>query len=229
MASPASKRTVGDLGWDIAVLRREAYHGWRVAVTVRMGAVRRSPRNVKERFGRGGVRYTDSLTALEEVPPTEDSMPDRRLGNIAKEAAKLRFRGFHITLPPIQARYTDPTLGPSLQQRACSWRFRAQWHRPCPTSRLNLSPSRMTPSPPRRPTSRSRCAQRSAAIWTIAWEFLDSVATAFQAPLLAWKGAQQVMLVLAQGPIPSFAPPYVPLDRWSGAQFCPGRTSTPSQ
>jgi hypothetical protein len=33
MASPASKRTVGDLGWDIAVLRREAYHGWRVAVT----------------------------------------------------------------------------------------------------------------------------------------------------------------------------------------------------
>src|SRR5450759_4465470 len=33
MASPASKRTVGDLGWDMAVLRREAYHGWRVAVT----------------------------------------------------------------------------------------------------------------------------------------------------------------------------------------------------
>jgi hypothetical protein len=59
--------------------------------------------------------------------------------------------------------------------------------------------------------------------------FLDSVATALQAPLLAWKGAQQVMLVLAQGPIPSFAPPYVPVDRWPGAQFCLGRTSTPSQ
>src|ERR1035438_2839474 len=32
MASPASKRSVGDPGWDIPLLRREAYHGWRAAV-----------------------------------------------------------------------------------------------------------------------------------------------------------------------------------------------------
>src|ERR1035441_10902053 len=33
MPRPVSNRTVGDLGCDIPLLRREAYHGWRVAVT----------------------------------------------------------------------------------------------------------------------------------------------------------------------------------------------------
>jgi hypothetical protein len=41
-------------------------------------------------------------------------------------------------------------------------------------------------------------------------EFFESVATAFQLPLFTWKMAQQVTRVMGTGPIPTFAPPYVP-------------------
>ncbi len=38
-----------------------------------------------------------------------------------------------------------------------------------------------------------------------------SIATAVSAAFLAWLPSQQVMLVLGKGPIPTFAPPYVPV------------------
>ena len=42
-------------------------------------------------------------------------------------------------------------------------------------------------------------------------EFFESVAVTFQAPLLQWKMAQQVMNVLGKGPCPGWAPPYMPV------------------
>ena len=42
-------------------------------------------------------------------------------------------------------------------------------------------------------------------------EFFESVAVAFQAPLLQWKVAQQVALVMGKGPCPAYAPPYMPV------------------
>lgn len=42
-------------------------------------------------------------------------------------------------------------------------------------------------------------------------ELMDSVAKAIGALFLAWLPQQQVMLVLGKGPIPTFAPPFVPV------------------
>lgn len=53
-------------------------------------------------------------------------------------------------------------------------------------------------------------------------EFFDSVATAFQAPLQVWKVQQPVALVLGTGPIPTFAPPYVPVGSVVGGTILPG-------
>lgn len=39
----------------------------------------------------------------------------------------------------------------------------------------------------------------------------QSIGTAFSTAFLAWLPAQQVMMVMGKGPIPTFAPPYVPV------------------
>src|SRR5207302_10073851 len=39
----------------------------------------------------------------------------------------------------------------------------------------------------------------------------DAIATALSLAFLIWLVSQQVMLVLGKGPIPSFAPPFVPV------------------
>ena len=53
-------------------------------------------------------------------------------------------------------------------------------------------------------------------------EFFDSVATAFQTPLQLWKVQQQVSQVLGTGPVPTFAPPYVPVGPVVGGRILPG-------
>src|ERR1017187_2985338 len=65
MPRPVSNRTVGDLGCDIPVVRREAYHGWRVAVT---GATVATPctigHGVSPRQGQVAVRVRRDLFHL---------------------------------------------------------------------------------------------------------------------------------------------------------------------
>lgn len=77
---------------------------------------------------------------------------------------------------------------------------------PCPFSaltqdRLALSPVNL------------KSAMRSALRGNMDYcmEFFESVAVALQPALLMWTNSQQVMNVLGQGPVPSFAPPYVPV------------------
>jgi hypothetical protein len=53
-------------------------------------------------------------------------------------------------------------------------------------------------------------------------EFFDSVATAFELPLSQWKGIQQVAQVMGTGPVPTFAPPYVPVGPVVGGTISPG-------
>ncbi|MBN1843965.1 MAG: hypothetical protein JW883_17020 [Deltaproteobacteria bacterium] len=42
-------------------------------------------------------------------------------------------------------------------------------------------------------------------------ELFDAIATGFSMAFLVWLPMQQVMLVLGKGPVPTFAPPYVPV------------------
>lgn len=58
-----------------------------------------------------------------------------------------------------------------------------------------------------------KAAMRSAlqANMDYCMEFFESIAVALQVPLQVWKNSQQVTLVLGRGPVPSFAPPYVPV------------------
>jgi hypothetical protein len=42
-------------------------------------------------------------------------------------------------------------------------------------------------------------------------ELLDSIATSFSLALTTWRASQLVMLVMGKGPVPTFAPPYVPV------------------
>ena len=53
-------------------------------------------------------------------------------------------------------------------------------------------------------------------------EFFDSIATGLQLPLQVWKSTQMVALVLGRGPIPTFAPPYVPVGPVVGGTILPG-------
>jgi hypothetical protein len=53
-------------------------------------------------------------------------------------------------------------------------------------------------------------------------EFFDSIATGLQLPLQMWKASQMVALVLGTGPIPTFAPPYVPVGPVVGGTIVPG-------
>jgi hypothetical protein len=53
-------------------------------------------------------------------------------------------------------------------------------------------------------------------------EFFDSIATGLQLPLLMWKASQMVALVMGRGPIPTFAPPYVPVGPVVGGTILPG-------
>jgi hypothetical protein len=54
-------------------------------------------------------------------------------------------------------------------------------------------------------------------------EFFDSVATALQIPLQLWKTGQMVTNVLGMGPVPTFAPPYVPVGAVVGGTILPGQ------
>jgi len=53
-------------------------------------------------------------------------------------------------------------------------------------------------------------------------EFFDSIATGLQLPLVMWKASQMVALVMGRGPIPTFAPPYVPVGPVIGGTILPG-------
>jgi hypothetical protein len=53
-------------------------------------------------------------------------------------------------------------------------------------------------------------------------EFFDSIATGLQLPLQMWKTSQMVALVLGRGPVPTFAPPYVPVGPVVGGMTLPG-------
>ena len=53
-------------------------------------------------------------------------------------------------------------------------------------------------------------------------EFFDSVATGIQLPLQMWKALQMVSLVMGRGPVPTFAPPYVPVGPVAGGSILPG-------
>jgi hypothetical protein len=53
-------------------------------------------------------------------------------------------------------------------------------------------------------------------------EFFDSLATGMQLPLQMWKAMQMVAMVMGRGPIPTFAPPNVPVGPVVGGTILPG-------
>ena len=53
-------------------------------------------------------------------------------------------------------------------------------------------------------------------------EFFDSLATGLQLPLVMWKASQIVAMVFGRGPVPTFAPPYVPVGPVVGGTILPG-------
>jgi hypothetical protein len=69
-----------------------------------------------------------------------------------------------------------------------------------------------------------KMAMRSALHGSMAYstEFFDSIATALQLPLQIWKASQMVTSVLGTGPVPTFAPPYVPVGPVVGGTILPG-------
>jgi hypothetical protein len=69
-----------------------------------------------------------------------------------------------------------------------------------------------------------KTAMCSALHGTMAYhtEFFDSIATGLQLPLLMWKGTQMVAMVFGRGPVPTFAPPYVPVGPVIGGTIIPG-------
>jgi hypothetical protein len=77
---------------------------------------------------------------------------------------------------------------------------------PCPF--IALSHDAMATSPENLKTA-MRSALRGNMDYSM--EFFESIAVALQAPLQMWKMSQQIMLVMGKGPIPTFAPPYVPV------------------
>ncbi len=69
-----------------------------------------------------------------------------------------------------------------------------------------------------------RTAMCSALHGSLAYhtEFFDSIATGLQLPLVMWKASQMVAQVLGTGPVPTFAPPYVPVGPVVGGTILPG-------
>jgi len=53
-------------------------------------------------------------------------------------------------------------------------------------------------------------------------EFFESLATGLQTPLQIWKTSQMVTGVVGMGPVPSFAPPYVPVRSVVNGTIIPG-------
>ena len=53
-------------------------------------------------------------------------------------------------------------------------------------------------------------------------EFFESLATGFDSALRFWKGVQMVMGVMGTGPVPNFAPPYIPVGPVVGGSILPG-------
>jgi len=53
-------------------------------------------------------------------------------------------------------------------------------------------------------------------------EFFESLATGFDATLKIWKGTQMVKGVLGTGPVPNFAPPYIPVGSVAGGKILAG-------
>jgi hypothetical protein len=53
-------------------------------------------------------------------------------------------------------------------------------------------------------------------------EFFLSLGTGFQTAVLLWQATQMVTLVMGKGPVPSFAPPYVPVGPVVGGDIIPG-------
>jgi hypothetical protein len=52
-------------------------------------------------------------------------------------------------------------------------------------------------------------------------ELLDSIASSFSMAITTWRPMQMVMLVLGKGPVPTFAPPYVPVGPVVGGDNIP--------
>jgi hypothetical protein len=69
-----------------------------------------------------------------------------------------------------------------------------------------------------------KAAMCSALHGSVAYhtEFFDSIATGLQLSLQMWKASQMVALVMGKGPIPTFAPPYVPVGPVVGGTILPG-------
>jgi len=53
-------------------------------------------------------------------------------------------------------------------------------------------------------------------------EFFESISTGFDFALRLWKGVQMVNLVMGTGPVPNFAPPYIPVAPVIGGTILPG-------
>lgn len=88
-----------------------------------------------------------------------------------------------------------------------------------PTPFISLAHDAMATSP-----YNLRTAMRAALSGSMDYctEFFESVAVALQIPLQQWKISQQVMLVMGKGPIPTFAPPYVPVGPVVGGSILAG-------
>lgn len=53
-------------------------------------------------------------------------------------------------------------------------------------------------------------------------EFFESISTGFDSALRIWKAVQMVTGVLGTGPVPNFAPPYIPVGQVIGGSVLPG-------
>jgi len=53
-------------------------------------------------------------------------------------------------------------------------------------------------------------------------EFFESVAAGIDSAARIWKGVQMVKGVLGTGPVPNYAPPYVPVGSVIGGRVLPG-------
>jgi len=79
---------------------------------------------------------------------------------------------------------------------------------PMPIATLAQDPRPFAP-PSLSSAIRSRLGSRGSAPG--AESAVNRFATAFSAAMTAWTAESQIMLVLGKGPVPSFAPPYVPV------------------
>jgi len=88
---------------------------------------------------------------------------------------------------------------------------------PCPFAALQHDANALSPAS-------LKTAMRASLHGNVDYstEFFDSVATALEIPFTQWKATQLVAQVLGTGPIPTFAPPYVPVGPVVAGSIIPG-------